>query len=162
MEKTEIAEKIVELLRARRDTFFQSYETHRQASIEAPSRMQSRHDTSREELGRIADSAARNIEQLDKLIAHIEGSGTADKKFTRIRVGALVSVIEGEKRFYVYLTPEGAGGEQLEIEGMAVYTISPSSPIGKSLIAKEIDDEAVFLSPASPTGTRTLIIEDVQ
>lgn len=159
MEKAQIIEKALELLRARRSRLFESYETHRQASINAPSTMQSRHDTSRDELGKVADSAATQIEQLDRLIAHFEVAQREAKPLTRGQLGALMRVTEENRTFFVYLTPEGAGGEQIETEEGTVYTAAISSPIGRSLVGREIGDDTVF---PSPTGRRALSVEDIQ
>ena len=64
-----------------------------------------------------------------------------------IAVGALVGV-EGEHGGEaIYLVVPSAGGETLEIDGRTLRTLTPGSPLGKSLMGCYVDDEVTLGRP---------------
>lgn len=70
-------------------------------------------------------------------------------------VGALVGTIDesGAEQLY-FLAPAGAG-QILELGAETVKVVTPSSPLGKSLLGARIDDE---IQVRSPSKIRTLSI----
>lgn len=157
MDKKVIIEKIYQQLTQDRAALFDSYETHRQASIEAPSRMQSRYDSSREELGRVADATARRLQALDRLIATFQQ--IENKRNDRVQLGSLVQIEEDEKTFYILIVPEGAGGQSFKEGNEHVQSVAITSPMGRAFLSKEVGDDANVKLPA---GVRTLSIINIE
>ena len=74
-----------------------------------------------------------NIEFYETLALPAFGTGAA------VGVGALVEVESGDERTLYFVGPRG-GGLELEIDGRAVFVITPQSPLGRELLGKRVGD----------------------
>ena len=87
----------------------------------------------------------RAVSEMEKLLAFAESGVRRFKRSDRVDVGALVDVrIEdekGEEERTLFFLPVGAG---VELEGPGgdgfVTVVTPSSPVGKSLMRSRCDD----------------------
>ena len=139
-------------LATERQILYESYATHRKAVNEAPSPMQSRYDTSRSELSEVADALAERISSIERLILCIQSlRGTRNI----VQLGSILQVKERNQEYYLFIVPDGAGGNNFVHEGMRIVTVAPMSLIGKAVIGKEEGDE---VEVTIPTGIKTLEI----
>lgn len=76
-----------------------------------------------------------------------------------ITVGALVEVAyePDKRRAFYYVVPLG-GGESIEIEGQSIKTLTPLSPLGRSLLGRQVDDDIEFDSPQGVREVRIVAI----
>jgi len=147
----EIKKRIVKVLRNKLEENLaiagRQFERTRQDVIEAPGRMQSRYDSSKQESGYLADSWQNRIRQLKLAIITLKELKINDAPQEEITIGALV---ETEKDLY-FVLPVG-GGEKIK-DGQLnkeVIIVTPTSPIGKSLLNKTAGD-CILLGPKKLT-----------
>lgn len=113
----------------------QAYKQARQASIQAEGAMQSRHDTTKEEMARLADvhlRAARKLEQTIAYFKKLDGQKTAA---ATVAAGALVKVRE-EDLIKFYLLTKVCGGLEITLGRQQVLVISTDSTIGQALLGQ--------------------------
>ena len=116
---------------------------------EAPGRMQSRYDSSKQELGYMADSLNKRLLVIRGEIAALEKFRRENKQLTvthcEIGIGSLFGLRdgEGEKEFYLIL-PVGGGTSFPSNEFGEITVISPDSPLAKAVIGKKNGDEMQF------------------
>lgn len=127
----------------------------RQDVIEAPGRMQSRYDSSKQESGYLADALQKRLTQINGELTRI-GSIKIDKTSSGIiETGSLVAIIEGEKkRFFMILLGGGGTIVKSTILNCAVTIITPVSPIGKTLMNMAKGDLVIF-------GQREMTVDSV-
>lgn len=118
-------------------------ETQERAN-EAEGAMQSRYDTFKEEGQYLSDALKLRCEEAKKSILVIENLIKTINlyDFDRVKMFAYVEVKfknEEMKRFFIYPTMAG------EIINKNVTVITPPSPMGRSLIGKEENDEFQFI-----------------
>lgn len=155
MDKQKIVKALLTELDKDYSKLLKIYEEHKQGCIEAPGPMQSHSDTSRFQLGKLADETAQRLEKLEKLIRFFKQIEI--KKNNDIQVGTLVKIEEDGEIIYFYITPEGVGGQKFESEGVLIQTISMDSPFGKALFSKKPKQE---IELQVPVGIRKLKILD--
>ncbi len=155
MDREQVIKRIVEKLEEERQQLYQSYSTHLDATNKASSAMTSRYDSTREEMGAVADAIAQKITQLDELIGRMQRMPVSQG---RIQLGAIALVAEGKHRYYVFVVPEGAGGREISEGEIRIVTIAPISPIGRALLRKQVGDE---IEINLPSGIRILEVLEV-
>jgi transcription elongation GreA/GreB family factor len=158
MNREQVIGYVVQKLEEERQQLYESYSTHLEATNQASSAMTSRYDTTREEMGAVADAIAQKITGLDELIGRIRNMPVSQG---RIQLGALARIVEEERQYYVLFVPEGAGGREIELteREMRIITIAPTSPVGRALLRKEAGDEVEI---NLPSGARTLEVLEVR
>ena len=155
MDRVHVIERIVRKLEEERQQLYQSYSTHLDATNQASSAMTSRYDSTREEMGAVADAIAQKITELDEVIGRIQRMPVSQG---RIQLGAIALIADGEHKYYVLLVPEGAGGREIVGEEIRIITIAPTSPTGKALLRKQAGEEVEI---NLPSGIRMLEILEV-
>lgn len=107
----------------------------KRASQEAPSAMESHSDTTREVMGRLAESQTKLIVQTEKIIHHLDklSGGAPD---ARIAEGSIVELTTGQNKLFYLLTSMG-GGLSVDSGKDTVRTLNTDSAIGKSLMGKK-------------------------
>ncbi len=127
----------------------------KQEAIEAPGGMQSRYDSSKQELGYLVDSLENRISQLKRDIAILKSQKIDNDSKEKVDICALVEIEERQKSDFYFISSAG-GGEKIKNHflGKEIKIISPSSPIGAVLMGR-VAGESVFL------GQRTLTIISV-
>lgn len=143
--KQEIIELACKTISGIIDDTKRQFDRTRQDVIEAPGRMQSRYDSSKQESGYLADALLKRLARLRSELTMI-GSIKINKTCAGIiEAGSLVVIIEEEKRrFFMILL--GAGGTIVKstILNCAVTIITPVSPIGKTLMNAAKGDLVIF------------------
>ncbi len=138
--------KIIEALRTRlRDNLealtaaqgaAQSGAVHEETRQEDPK------DTRAIEATYLARGLAERVETLRTDISAI-GSMVAQpfSADAPIAIGALVGLEEDDGSEKVYFLARCGGGERLDVDGLAIQVLNPTSPLGSALIEKHADDE---------------------
>lgn len=134
MTKPEIVEKILARLREFHDAEMEAYRAHKDASVKAPSAMESASDTTKFQEGQMADKTLQRAENLRYAMVELEQKSNGS--FKNVNVGALVRADEGGEEAFFYVVPEGAGGQTIRQGKDVVQTVAIGSPMGKALMGK--------------------------
>lgn len=156
MNRNTVKDLLIQKLQAERQTLYKSYTSHRKATNEAPSPMTSRYDTSRSELGKVADALAERIVSIERLIVRIR---SLSETRNTVQLGSILQVEEQNQGYYLFIVPDGTGGNEFIHEDMRIITIAPMSPIGKAVLTKEEGDE---VEVNIPSGVKILKIITVR
>lgn len=110
-----------------------------QGAAEAPHSMQTRSDTSREELSRLAGSLQSRTFKLEEELRVLKAYKFGGQRFDVVETGALVECVTEENdklRYYIFL-PVGAG-ESLSCTGLQadVMVLTPHSPLFQAMFGK--------------------------
>ena len=109
-------------------------------------------DTRGLEQSYLARGQAQRVVELEVGVAAVtalvlRGFGPGDP----IALGALVTIEDDGERKRLFVAPHGGGS----VVGDAVQVVTPSSPLGRALVGKRLDDEVELRLPG---GVRTLVI----
>ncbi|KKS26612.1 MAG: hypothetical protein A2606_01150 [Candidatus Yanofskybacteria bacterium RIFOXYD1_FULL_42_10] len=160
MDKQKIIDLLLTKLREVRTATIKSYEGYKKASAEAPGAMQSHSDTSKFQIGILADSAMQRVQNIDQLIAVLRQIKTSQNSENKsIQVGTLVQTEENGKMIYFFITPEGAGGQKFESDDIRIQTISINSLMGKAMFSKKAGQEVEIQVPAGIKRFKILSIQ---
>lgn len=143
--KADLKRELLEQLEAQLATARSSHAAATEAAISDEARAENDKDTRGLEQSYLARGHAQRVADLEAAVAAIAVLPTTPMK--SIAVGALVTVEEHERTRELYIAGHGGG---LVLDG-EVTVVTPSSPIGRALLGKRVDDEAEL-------GTRSLAI----
>jgi transcription elongation GreA/GreB family factor len=120
--------------------------THTEARAENPK------DTRGLEQSYLARGQAARVAELSAGVAAVaalvvRGFAASDA----VALGALVTVVEDGERKQLFLAPHGGGS----VLAGGVQVVTPSSPLGRALLGKRIDDEVELRLPGR---LRTLLV----
>lgn len=116
-------------------------------------------DTRGLEQSYLARGHAQRVAELESGLAAVAGLEPRDHApGAPISVGALVTVSERGERRRLWIAPSG-GGLTLTEGGHPVTVLTPSSPLGRALLGKRVEEECEL---GSGKGTRTLEIESIE
>jgi len=131
---------------ALKDAAIATYE----AATNEESKPENEYDTRGLEASYLAGAQAKRVGDIEELIFIYKDlqvrSFSADEA---IASTALVEVSLNGKRSQVFIMSKG-GGTVLNVEGMAVQILTPSSPLGEALLGLKVGDTAVV-----ETGDKT-------
>jgi transcription elongation GreA/GreB family factor len=99
--------------------------------------------------------AERVVELKQAKSAFLSVTGTR----STVDVGALVVVEDEDGAEKTYLMGPAAGGLAVQVSGVTIKVVTPSSPLGKALANKGVDDEAIV---KGPKGERELVVVSVE
>lgn len=138
MNKKLIREMLLKKLKEMRALNFASYQAYKKASDEAPGAMESHSDTSKFQIGAVSGNLAEHLVKLDKSISCLKEGKDAVSNI--IEEGAIIKIKDSGHVITYYLVPDGAGGQDLEIDNEKIKTITASTPLGKSILNKKVGD----------------------
>lgn len=130
----------------------------RQASIEAPSKMESRYDSTKSEQDWLAHGLAIMSAQHKVAIREIQAIDPTPRD--HVQIGSLVTIEEdtgGMPETYILL-PSGIG-TTVEVDGKKVMVVTPESPMGKAVLGKDVE---AWCEVVSPKGVRYIVITAVE
>ncbi|MFH1654332.1 MAG: GreA/GreB family elongation factor [Pseudomonadota bacterium] len=160
--KHKIILSVIEKLTEERGRIEASLKAARQAAVDAPGAMQSHSDTTKFQMGILADNIAKTLE--DKKLAIQELTMFAGRRAyhtssVNIKLGSLVHVKtnDGEIKLY-FILPAGSGTEIMD-ENRHFFVIGPSAPIAAVLLGKSEGDTVTLRLPAK---TNMFFIEKVE
>ncbi len=141
--KNKIIKKVLELITGKLDTAKRQFQKMKDYSNESPSKMESQHDTTKEEYGYLAEDVEREIERLERAKSFVSKIGDKNAK-NFVEEGSLVETnFDGAQKWYFVVN--GLGGEKIKIDDAPeIIVTSQESPIGKSLHGRKIGDEIKF------------------
>lgn len=158
MDKSAILELVVRKLQDQMTTNTQGLDRVRQGAIDAPGAMQSKSDTTKVELGRVADQL---LEVIDKRRREADAlrefaAGMKSGICTAIGVGALAYIeIDGTEEQTFFFLP-AAAGMHLEVDGLSVQVVSMDAPFTRNLLGRRAGETITV--PISRGVTRTYYI----
>lgn len=143
--KTIVLDRLLQLLNENASFIESQIEQKSKDMSEAPGRMQSRYDSSKQEIGYMVDSLNNRLFNLKKDISIIEEFKReyikSDIPCQNVGIGSFVQLeIGGEKEFY-FILPAG-GGTTVSAEELGEITIiSPDSALTKAIIGRKVGEE---------------------
>lgn len=141
--KSFIVEKVLEKLSYDEEQIDLQLKTTRQLAIESPGRMQSRYDSSKQELSYLVDSHQERLNQIKKeqvLLKNFKLGLAGDE----IKTGDIVKVGSDSNQCFYFILPCGGGKVIETLDFRQVTVITPLSPLGKLLLGKVEGDSLVF------------------
>ena len=156
--KTTLKEQLIAIIKADIEKHRKSFESAKQASIDAPGRMQSRYDTMGIESAWVADGLAKTLVEKEKNLMHLEACHFADTAGC-ICLGSIVALSSSDSPTleYFFLLPIFSGYE-LEERNITITTLTPETPLGKVLIGKQRGEKREVNFPCRRTITVEVLI----
>ena len=116
-----------------------SVRTTQEMARDAPGRIESRYDTSREETGWLATGQAALLEELERSHAAFKAIGAGAKGFIQIGAYFEAEALYGAFRVRCVIC-HGGGGFECETSEGTVTLISPESPIAQAALGRGEND----------------------
>jgi transcription elongation GreA/GreB family factor len=136
MDKTEIINKIKEILKTKLNDLNQAVKEARESAKQAPSAMESHSDTSRFQFSQLAD----NLEEISKKVQKVIDEISKTKSNSEIiSEGSLVKIEKNGQNIFYFLSSMSLEDSFL-IDGSEFRVISTETPIAKSLFEKKAGD----------------------
>lgn len=157
MDKKAVIEAVIASLVKAATSSERASKEARQASIEAPSKMESRYDSTKSEQDWLAHGLAIMSAQHKAAIQEIQTIDLTPRD--HVRIGSLVTTEEdtgGMSEIYILL-PSGTG-TTVEVEGKKVLVVTPESPMGKAVMGKDVE---AWCKVFSPRGVRHIVIKAI-
>lgn len=130
-----------------------------EGATHAEARPENDKDTRGLEQSYLARGHAQRVAELEDAVAAVAGMQVREHPDgAPISAGALVTVSEHGERRRLWIAPYGGGLTLVDGDG-PVTVLTPSSPLGRALLGKQVDDECEL---GSGDKARTLEIEAVE
>jgi transcription elongation GreA/GreB family factor len=132
--------------------------TH-EAAVHEDAKAEDDKDTRAIETQYLARGLAQRVEELSDTLAKLTALKVRDfGERDPIALSALV-VVEGEERETTrYLLAPAGGGRKIESDGDIVVVVTPSSPVGRALLGKRVEDAITI---RTPNGARECEIAEI-
>ena len=146
--RTELAAQLAEAFASAQRAHAAAVEgaTHTEARAENPK------DTRGLEQSYLARGQAQRVAELEAGLAAVTALVLRDfASGDPVAVGALVTVDDDGEPKRLFIAPHGGGS----VLAGGVQVVTPSSPLGRALLGKRVDDEAELRLPG---GQRTLVV----
>lgn len=155
--KTHLKERLITMIKADIEKQLQSFESARQASIDAPGRMQSRYDTTGIESAWVADGLARALREKESNLKCLEAFHWTESN-TYVSIGSIVKILSSDSPApeYFFVIPVLSGCELYE-NGLTITTLSPETPLGSALMGKKVREKIEVNFPLR----RTITVEEL-
>lgn len=158
MNKKNLVGKLIMNLQQKAEETKKSFESAKEAAIAAPGAMQSKSDTTKFQMSRLAESHLNTYQQIQCCISALREIDLS-KDYQVIGVGAIVKAEENQSKDYYFLLPSECGNQSIELEGQEVIAIAVKSPIAQALLNKKIGDKVNVKVPAGLRTIRIIAIE---
>lgn len=158
MNKKNLVEKLLTNLQKKAEELGSLFESTRQAAIAAPGAMQSKSDTTKFQMSRLADSLLSSHQQIQRCVSALKEIDIS-KTCKVIEIGAVAKVEEAKSESYYFILPPDCGGQSIELEGQEVIAIAVESPIAQALLNKKVGD---VVNAKVPAGLRTFRIIEIE
>ena len=109
-------------------------------TIAAEGRMVTRYDSTKTEVGWLADGFLKDVRELEKCILKANEGTWFREKGEAVGIDSLVRVREEDGYECFYYIVRERGGVDLAADGRDVYCVSVSAPIAKELFGKKIGE----------------------
>jgi|APSaa5957512535_1039671.scaffolds.fasta_scaffold151462_2 transcription elongation GreA/GreB family factor len=142
MNKSKLLQQLMDTLEEKASITNKSFERAQKDVIEAPGRMESRYDSTKQESSYLADSFYKRSFEIDQAIKTLKSLSESRLQYRNvIEIGSVVRLKESgqtEDEWYIIL-PVG-GGETLYDNSTEIFVISSYSPIADCLLEKRKGD----------------------
>lgn len=140
MNKPALLQSIIERLTLDLDIAQRAAQTAYETATHEENVAENKYDTLGLEASYLATGQARRMEEIRQGLAKFRALQLRDFR-TGIELGALVTLESATGARQCFFLGPDAAGLKLEFEGCPVMVITPRSPLGQSLLGKEVDDE---------------------
>jgi len=157
--KTPLLAALLERLRADLAEALRSQRAAQEGATHAEMRAEDPKDMRSTEVSYLARGLAERVETLAAALVALEGfrpGGFAPE--AEITLGALVAVEDEDGTRAVYFLVPAGGGEQLELPGESVRTLTPATPLGALLMGQRVGDA---VRAKLPRGVRELDVVEI-
>lgn len=149
MNKTVLQQQIIATLEADRKVAKAVLAATHEAATHAESKAENKYDTRGLEAAYLADGQRRRLHEIETALAAYRNLQLTSGSNECVRVGALLCLEhDGHERWF-FLGPDAAG-LKLQHEGREILVISPRSPLGQSLLGRQVGDEVGIRVNALP------------
>ncbi len=156
MNKKELLGKLIAVLRAELDAGTRAARASSEAATDPGSKAENKYDTRNLEASYLARGQAFRVAAAAEALTELEL--LPDRIFAPgepIGPGALVTLRGGAETLY-YLYSPAAGGTEVEMEGLEVMVITPTSPLGEKLRGRRAG-ESFEMQPGRATSRMTIV-----
>ena len=152
--------RVLDVLRARMAENLEDMARSQRAAQEGATHSEARpehaKDTRAIEGTYLARGLAERFESLTQAVAQLDGLVLEDfDEHDSVGVGALLGLEDTAGAEQIAFVVPAAGGEDLDVDGHRVRTVTPTSPLGMALVGHQVDDE---VEVSLPGGRQTLCI----
>jgi len=139
--KQEIFDELLKKLQETYNTTIRERDSTAAAAVDAPGRNESRYDTSKVELGYLADSLSKKAGEMEQALTELKAFKLppADKV---VRLGSLVEINNQGKQQFLFLLP--SGGQKISCSVGDIIVMSKTAPLFADIINKQIGDTVFF------------------
>ena len=116
-----------------------SVQTSQEMTRDAPGRIESRYDTSREETGWLATGQAALLQEWEHNYTMFKALGAGRKDFVQTGAFFAAESLAGTAKIKCFVCYGGSGLECKTVEGM-VTLISPTSPLAEAALGRSAND----------------------
>jgi transcription elongation GreA/GreB family factor len=146
MNKSELLQKVIDVLQKNIEGVERRAQTATQASIDAPGAMQSHSDTTKSQMGQIANALQKSLSEqqlaMSALQTMISMSRPSEAKF--VEEGSLVEVTDGGSENEFYLILPAGGGIEIEDRERTILIVTPQAPIAITLMGMRQGESVEF------------------
>ena len=140
MNKPALLQSIIERLTLDLDVAQRAAQTAYETATHEENVAENKYDTLGLEASYLATGQARRMEEIRLGLAKFRALQLRDFR-AGIELGALVTLESATGARQLFFLGPDAAGLKLEFEGCPIMVITPRSPLGQSLLGKEVDDE---------------------
>jgi transcription elongation GreA/GreB family factor len=131
-----------------------------ESSTHEEARAEDDKDTRATELSYLARGLAKRVAELREAASKLASLALRElDDDAAVAMSALVATEDGNGDRDLWFVAPAGGGIDLSVDGHRIRVITPSSPLGRALVGKRVDDEAEL---DTPRGRRSLTIDAVR
>lgn len=154
IDKAPLFEALRQLLQADLDALNASQREIEEGATHEESRQENDKDTRAIESSYLARGLARRVTELQVGLGQLSAMRACGLTTSAtVLLGSLITVEDDAGVQQQYLLAPAGGGKRLSHGGAIIKVVTPSSPLGRSLLRRGVGDEVVLQSPA---GVREL------
>lgn len=153
-----LVEKLIMNFQEEAEKTKKSFESAKEAAIAAPGAMQSKSDTTKFQMSRLAENYINTYQQIQRCVSALRKIDLS-KDYEVIGIGAVVKVEENQNEDYYFVLPSDCRNQSIELEGQGVNAITVKSPIAQALLNKKVEDR---VDVKVPSGLRTFRIVEIE
>lgn len=139
MDKQHVVEVFLRILDSKITKTEESLVSLERQIQDAPGAMQSHSDTSKYQLGNVAQGIRERLQSMKRLRAIVQGIGT--RKCRNLEHGAMFTILDlrRDHEECYFLLPE-QGGDSIEVDGQEITFVSAQAPIVLAIAGRIPDD----------------------
>lgn len=140
MNKNALIRKLIEITKLNLQAAYDAAQSTYDIATNEESKAENKYDTRGLEASYLAGAQAERVADIKATLSSYENLNIrAFTEDSKIALTALIEICSSGKNSLVLLMPKG-GGQNIEFENHQIQVITPLSPLGKSLIGKEIGE----------------------